>query len=134
MEGANIGPRVTQFTLKPPAGTKLNKISALDRELALNLAAQSIRVEAPIPGKRAVGIEVPNVKSATVRLSGVLEDKSWANAGEQLSFVVGRDIAGQPVTGVLSKMPHLLIAGQTGSGKSVMINTLLTSLLYRNSP
>ncbi len=134
MEGANVGPRVTQFTLKPPAGTKLSKISALDKELSLNLAAQSIRIEAPIPGKRAVGIEVPNIKAATVRLAGVIEDKRWVNDTEHLSFVVGRDIAGQPVLASLDKMPHLLIAGQTGSGKSVMINTLLTSLLYKNSP
>lgn len=134
MEGANIGPRVTQFTLKPPAGTKLSKIAALDKELSLNLAAQSIRVEAPIPGKRAVGIEVPNVKAATVRLSGVLDDKAWKNISEPLSFVIGRDISGQPVIAALNKMPHLLVAGQTGSGKSVMINTLLTSLLYQNSP
>lgn len=134
MEGANIGPRVTQFTLKPPAGIKLSKISALDRELALNLAAQSIRIEAPIPGKRAVGIEVPNVKSATVRIAGVLDDKSWSSSVDPLSFVIGRDIAGQPVVSALNRMPHLLIAGQTGSGKSVMINTLLTSLLYKNSP
>ena len=134
MEGANIGPRVTQYTLKPPAGTKLSKISALDKELALNLAAQSIRVEAPIPGKRAVGIEVPNVKSATVRVAGVLDDKEWNKQKEPLSFVIGRDIGGVPVVSALNKMPHLLIAGQTGSGKSVMINTLLTSLLYKNSP
>ncbi len=134
MEGANIGPRVTQFTLKPPSGTKLSKISALDRELSLNLAAQSIRIEAPIPGKRAVGIEVPNLKAATVRIAGVLDDKMWKSNTDQLSFVIGRDIAGQPVLAALNKMPHLLIAGQTGSGKSVMINTLLTSLLYKNSP
>jgi DNA segregation ATPase FtsK/SpoIIIE, S-DNA-T family len=134
MEGANVGPRVTQFTLRPPSGTKLNKIAALDRELSLSLAAQSIRIEAPIPGKRAVGIEVPNVKSATVRIAGVLEDKLWKLSSEQLSFVVGRDISGQAVVATLNKMPHLLIAGQTGSGKSVMINTLLTSLLYKNSP
>ncbi len=134
MDGANIGPRVTQFTLKPPSGTRLSKISALDRELALSLAAQSIRVEAPIPGTRLVGIEVPNVKPAMVRVAGVLDDKKWTSAKEQLSFVVGRDIAGKPVVGELNKMPHLLIAGQTGSGKSVMINSLLTSLLYKNSP
>ncbi len=134
MEGANIGPRVTQFTLKPPSGIKLSKISALDKELSLSLAAQSIRIEAPIPGKRAVGIEVPNVKAAMVRVAGVLDSKEWRNTGDPLGFVIGRDIAGQPVVGALNKMPHLLIAGQTGSGKSVMINTLLTSLLYRNSP
>lgn len=134
MEGANIGPRVTQYTLKPPSGIKLSKIVALDKELALNLAAQSIRIEAPIPGKRAVGVEVPNVKSATVRLSGVLDDKTWSDINVPLSFVVGRDIAGQPIVASLDKMPHLLIAGQTGSGKSVMINTILTSLLFKNSP
>jgi len=134
MEGANIGPRVTQFTLKPPSGTKLSKISALDKELSLNLAAQSIRIEAPIPGKRAVGIEVPNLKAAMVRMAGVLNSKEWKMGKEPLDFVVGRDIAGHPVIGSLNKMPHLLIAGQTGSGKSVMINTLLTSMLYRNSP
>ena len=134
MEGANIGPRVTQFTLKPPSGTKLSKIAALDKELSLNLAAESIRIEAPIPGKRAVGVEVPNVKAATVRVAAVLESKEWKTSNEPLDFVIGRDIAGKPVVGTLNKMPHLLIAGQTGSGKSVMINTLLTSLLYRNSP
>jgi S-DNA-T family DNA segregation ATPase FtsK/SpoIIIE len=134
MEGANIGPRVTQFTLKPPSGIKLSKISALDKELSLSLAAQSIRVEAPIPGKRLVGIEVPNIKPAMVRIAGVLDDKMWGNANDPLSFVIGRDIAGKSVVGSLSKMPHMLIAGQTGSGKSVMINTVLTSLLYKNSP
>jgi DNA segregation ATPase FtsK/SpoIIIE, S-DNA-T family len=134
MEGANVGPRVAQFTLKPPSGIKLSKISALDRELSLNLAAQSIRIEAPIPGKRAVGVEVPNVKAATVRIAGILDDKQWKNSTDALSFVIGRDISGQPVIAALNKMPHLLIAGQTGSGKSVMINTLLTSLLYKNTP
>ncbi len=134
MEGANIGPRVTQFTLKPPSGTKLSKISALDKELSLGLAAQSIRIEAPIPGKRLVGVEVPNIKAATVRMAGVLDTKEWKSMQDPLSFAIGRDIGGKPVVGALNKMPHLLIAGQTGSGKSVMINTLLTSMLYRNSP
>jgi DNA segregation ATPase FtsK/SpoIIIE, S-DNA-T family len=134
MEGANVGPRVAQFTLKPPSGIKLSKIAALDKELSLNLAAQSIRIEAPIPGKRAVGVEVPNVKAATVRVGGVLDDKEWTKQIEPLGFVIGRDIGGSPVVAALNKMPHLLIAGQTGSGKSVMINTVLTSLLFRNSP
>ncbi len=134
MDGANIGPRVTQFTLKPPSGTKLSKISALDKELSLSLAAQSIRIEAPIPGTRLVGVEVPNVKAAMVRMAGVIDSKEWNTHKEPLGFVIGRDIAGKPMVGSLNKMPHLLIAGQTGSGKSVMINTLLTSLLYRNSP
>lgn len=134
MEGANIGPKVTQYTLKPPAGVKLTRITALETNIALNLAAQAIRIEAPIPGQRAVGIEVPNRKAADVRLHGILNAKQWKNVTTPLSFAVGKDIAGDAVVGELSKMPHLLIAGQTGSGKSVMINTLLTSLLYRNSP
>lgn len=134
MEGANIGPKVTQYTLKPPAGVKLTRISALETNIALNLAAQSLRIEAPIPGQRAVGIEVPNRKAADVRLRGILESKEWNTAHEPLGFAIGRDISGDAVVGKLNKMPHLLIAGQTGSGKSVMINTLLTSLLYRNSP
>ena len=134
MEGANIGPRVTQFTMKPPAGAKLTKITALADNLALDLAATSIRIEAPIPGKRAVGIEVPNVKSATVRLSSILMSHEWQESSGQLSFAIGKDISGTPIMADLARMPHILVAGQTGSGKSVMINTILTSLLYRNSP
>lgn len=134
MEGANIGPKVTQYTLKPPSGVKLTRITALETNIALNLAAQSLRIEAPIPGQRAVGIEVPNRKAADVRLHGILTAKQWKHSQEPLGFAIGRDIAGEAVVGELNKMPHLLIAGQTGSGKSVMVNTLLTSLLYRNSP
>lgn len=134
MEGANVGPKVTQYTLRPPSGVKLTRIANLESNIALNLAASSLRIEAPIPGKKAVGIEVPNVRAADVRLHGVLESKQWKGATEPLSFAIGKDISGQAVVGELNKMPHLLIAGQTGSGKSVMINTLLTSLLYRNSP
>ncbi len=134
MEGANVGPRVTQYTLKPPTGVKLTKITALDNNLALDLAAQSIRIEAPIPGKRAVGIEVPNVKAAMVRLSSILQSGEWTEQTSGLAFAIGKDIGGKSVVTDLAKMPHLLVAGQTGSGKSVMINTILTSLLYRNSP
>ena len=134
MEGANIGPRVTQYTLKPPSGVKLSRISALETNLALNLAASHLRIEAPIPGKRAVGVEVPNQRMADVRLRGILESKEWRTNREPLSFVVGKDISGDPIVGELNDMPHLLVAGQTKSGKSVMINTLLCSLLYRNSP
>jgi S-DNA-T family DNA segregation ATPase FtsK/SpoIIIE len=134
MEGANIGPRVTQYTLKPPTGVKLTKITALENNLALDLAAHSIRIEAPIPGKRAVGIEVPNVKAATVRMSSILQSSAWQQAKSPLSLAVGKDISGTSVVTDLDRMPHLLVAGQTGSGKSVMINTILTSLLYRNSP
>lgn len=134
MEGANIGPKVTQYTLKPPAGVKLTRITALETNIALNLAAQAIRIEAPIPGQRAVGIEVPNKRAADVRLFGVLDSRNWKGNDSPLGFAIGKDIGGEAVVGELNKMPHLLIAGQTGSGKSVMINTLLTSLLYRNSP
>lgn len=134
MEGANIGPRVTQYTLKPPTGVKLTKITALENNLALDLAATSIRMEAPIPGKRAVGIEVPNVKPAIVRLSSIFQSREWAESDSLLTFAIGKDIVGKPVIADLAKMPHLLVAGQTGSGKSVMINDILASLLYRNSP
>ncbi|MBB1567665.1 DNA translocase FtsK, partial [Candidatus Saccharibacteria bacterium] len=123
-----------QYTLKPPVGVKLNRITALETNIALNLAASSLRIEAPIPGKKAVGIEVPNRKAADVRLRGVLDSPEWQHAKEPLAFAIGKDISGRPFVGELNKMPHLLVAGQTGSGKSVMINTLLTSLLYRNSP
>ena len=134
MGDINVGPKVTQYTLRPPSGVKLTRITALETNIALNLAAQSLRIEAPIPGQKAVGIEVPNRKAADVRLYGTLNSKQWRSAREQLSFAIGKDISGQVVVGELGKMPHLLIAGQTGSGKSVMINTLLSSLLYRNSP
>lgn len=134
MEGANIGPRVTQYTLKPPAGVKLSKITALDSNIALDLGANAIRMEAPIPGKKAVGVEVPNVKSATVRVSSILSAPEWTNLSSALGVAIGKDIAGTPIVGALDKMPHMLVAGQTGSGKSVMINALLTSLLFRNSP
>lgn len=134
MEGANIGPKVTQYTLKPPSGVKLTRITQLETNIALNLAAQSLRIEAPIPGQKAVGIEVPNRKAADVRLHSILTSSQWKNDTEPLKFAIGKDISGQSTLGELNKMPHLLIAGQTGSGKSVMINTLLTSLLYHNSP
>ena len=134
MEGANIGPRVTQFILKPPSGVKLARITALETNIALNLAAQSLRMEAPIPGQKAVGIEVPNRKAADVRLYSILSSPQWGTNGEPLAFAIGKDISGGSIIGELNKMPHLLIAGQTGSGKSVMINTILTSLLYHNSP
>ncbi len=120
--------------MRPPSGVKLTRITALETNIALNLAAQSLRIEAPIPGQKVVGIEVPNRKAADVRLHAILTSRQWRESHEPLSFVIGKDIAGEGVIGELNKMPHLLIAGQTGSGKSVMINTLLTSLLYHNSP
>lgn len=134
VEGANVGPRVTQYTLKPPTGVKLSRLTALENNLALDLAADTIRMEAPIPGKRAVGIEVPNVKAATVSMHGILASPEWQQLKSPLGIVIGKDISGNPIVGDLDKMPHLLIAGQTGAGKSVMINAVLTSLLYKKSP
>ena len=134
MEGANVGPRVTQYTMKPPQGVNLGKILARDKELALNLAVDKIRIEAPIPGTRSVGVEIPNVKSADVRLRGILESEEWKTADGPLTFAVGKDISGKSVVADLADMRHLLIAGTTGSGKSVMTNTLISSLLYRNAP
>lgn len=135
MEGANVGPRITQYTMRPPSGVSLTKITSHDKELALNLAVDGqIRIEAPIPGTRLVGVEVPNARAASVGLRGILESKEWTNAKSPLSFVVGKDISGKGVVADLAKMPHLLVAGTTGSGKSVMSNALIMSLLYRNSP
>lgn len=134
VDGANIGPRVTQYTLTPPAGVKLDRLTALEKNLSLNLAAHSLRMEAPIPGTRSVGVEVPNRKSATVTLHSVISSPQWHEVRSPLAFAVGKDIAGTPVVADLDDMPHLLIAGQTKAGKSVMINALLASFLYRNSP
>ena len=134
MEGANVGPRVTQYTMRPPAGVNLSKILARDKELALNLAVDKIRIEAPIPGTRSVGVEIPNARSADVRMRSVLESPEWKKSSDPLTFAVGKDISGRAVVANLAKMPHLLIAGTTGSGKSVMTNTLISSLLYRNAP
>lgn len=134
MADVNIGPTVAQYSLKPPDGVKLNKITTLDRDLALALAAHPIRIEAPIPGKSLVGVEVPNKKAAMVRLKDILGSKDMDAYKGKLSFVLGRDVTGEIVVGDLAKMPHLLVAGATGSGKSVMINALIASLLYRNSP
>ncbi len=136
MAGANVGPRVTRFKLRPPTGSgiKLSRITALETNLALNLAASNLRIEAPIPGQSAVGIEVPNKTAADVRIRSILSSAPWRSSKETLAFAIGQDIGGAEVIGELNRMPHLLIAGQTGSGKSVMINTLLISLLYRNSP
>ncbi|MDR0957104.1 MAG: DNA translocase FtsK [Candidatus Nomurabacteria bacterium] len=134
MKSANVGPKVTQYTLKPPSGVKLSRITALDSSLALNLAAPTLRIEAPIPGEKLVGIEVPNAKAADVRLHSLLNSGDWKKNNEPLAFTIGKDISGRPIISELNKMPHVVIAGQTGSGKSVMINSLLCSLLYRNSP
>lgn len=134
MEGVNVGPRVAQYMMRPPSGVNLSRILARDKELALNLAVDKIRIEAPIPGTRSVGVELPNVQPADVRLRAVIESDEWKKTKDPLTFAVGKDISGKPVVANLAKMPHLLIAGTTGSGKSVMTNTLISSLLYRNAP
>jgi len=134
MKDVNIGPTVTQYTFKPDAGVKLSKITSLQNDLALALAAHPVRVEAPIPGKALVGIEIPNKKPASVRLKDILESDVWQNNPSRIPIPLGRDITGAPIIDDLTKMPHLLIAGSTGSGKSVFINSTLISLLTRFTP
>jgi S-DNA-T family DNA segregation ATPase FtsK/SpoIIIE len=134
MGEVNVGPTVTQYTLRPTTGVKLSQIAALQNDLALALSAQSIRMELPIPGKPLVGIEVPNRATAIVRLREVLQSPDYTSHKSKLVLAVGRDVAGKPVVVDLAKMPHLLIAGATGTGKSVSINSLFISLLYRNTP
>ena len=129
-----VGPTVTQYTLRPAEGVKLAQIVSLANDLALSLAAHPIRIEAPIPGKSLVGIEVPNQQVAIVPLREVLGSDEFKRRASNLSIAVGKDVAGKPWIADLAKMPHLLIAGATGSGKSVMINSLLVSLLYQNQP
>jgi S-DNA-T family DNA segregation ATPase FtsK/SpoIIIE len=134
MGDVNVGPTVTQYTLKPDEGVKLNKITNLDRDLALALAAHPVRLEAPIPGKSLVGVEVPNKSSAIVRLRSIMETDTFEKRRSTLAVVLGLDVSGHPQIADITKMPHLLIAGATGSGKSVCINALLMSLLYQNTP
>ncbi|MDR3125766.1 MAG: DNA translocase FtsK [Candidatus Nomurabacteria bacterium] len=131
---ANVGPRITQYTFLVKSGTKLRKIVSLDDELKSALRAEKIRIEAPIPGRQEVGIEVPNVRTADVRLYGMFNEPKWQKNDGELMFAVGRDTSNNPVFADLAEMPHLLIAGQTKSGKSVMVNALLTSLLYSKKP
>ena len=130
----NKGPAVTRYELSPSQGVKVSKIVNLADDIALNLAATGIRIEAPIPGKAAVGIEVPNQETQSVYLRSVIENENFVKFPSKLAFALGEDIAGKAVVTDIGKMPHLLIAGATGSGKSVCINTLITSLLYKSSP
>ncbi len=130
----HAGPTVTRFEVQPETGVKVSKIINLSDDIALNLAAPDIRIEAPIPGKAALGIEVPNKVISLIYLREVLEDPSFRNHGSPLSIAVGKDITGIPVVTSLEKMPHLLIAGATGSGKSVCLNTLITSILFKAMP
>ena len=130
----SCGPTVTRYELQPEMGVKVSKIVGLADDIKLNLATPDIRIEAPIPGKAAVGIEVPNKENSTVMLRDLLQSEEFQHAGSRLSFAVGKDIAGKTVVTDIAKMPHLLIAGATGSGKSVCINTLIVSILYKAKP
>lgn len=130
----SCGPTVTRYELQPEMGVKVSRIVGLADDIKLNLATPDIRIEAPIPGKAAVGIEVPNKETTPVMLRELLQSEEFRNAKSKLAFAVGKDIAGKPVVADIAKMPHLLIAGSTGSGKSVCINTLIVSILYKASP
>lgn len=134
MDEVTIGPTVTRYALKPAQGVKLSRIVGLQNDLALALAAHPIRIEAPIPGKSLVGIEIPNKTKATVGLATLLGDATFTQNPKPLLVALGRNIAGKPVVESIAKMPHLLIAGTTGSGKSVTIHAIITSLLYRHGP
>lgn len=130
----SCGPAVTRYELQPEQGVKVSKITSLADDIKLNLAAADVRIEAPIPGKAAVGIEVPNKENSTVLLRELLESSEFTGHGSNVAFAVGKDIGGQTVVTDIAKMPHLLIAGATGSGKSVCINTLIMSILYKADP
>ena len=134
MGEVNVGPTVTQYTFKPAEGVKLSSVTALQNDLALALAAHPLRIEAPIPGRSLVGIEVPNKSISLVRLGSLLKESDFQKTASSLSFALGRNVKGEALLADLSKMPHLLIAGSTGSGKSVCIHSILSSFLFKNSP
>ncbi len=134
MDEITVGPTVTRYALKPAEGVKLSRIVGLQSDLALSLAAHPIRIEAPIPGKSLVGIEIPNKSKSIVGLATLLADEKFQNSPKPLTIALGRGISGKAVFGNLAKMPHALVAGTTGSGKSVTIHSIITSLLYRNGP
>ena len=132
--GRTTGPVVTQYEVIPAPGVKVNKITNLDADLALAMKAKSIRIVAPIPGKGAVGVEIPNPEPEVVRLREILDSKAFQNSSAELPLALGKDLNGNPYVADLRKMPHILIAGATGSGKSICINTIITSLVYRHTP
>lgn len=134
MGEVNVGPTVTQYTLKPAMGVKLASITALNNDLSLALAAHPLRIEAPIPGRSLVGIEIPNKASSQVRLGSLLENPLFKENSGKLVLALGRDVKGSPIYADLSKMPHMLVAGATGAGKTIALNALILSLLYRNPP
>jgi S-DNA-T family DNA segregation ATPase FtsK/SpoIIIE len=130
----HVGPVITRYEVVPAAGVRVERISSLDKNIALGMRAQSVRILAPIPGKAAVGVEVPNQHPTPVGIREVLESEDWVGARAELPIVLGKDVSGQPLVSDLAKMPHLLIAGATGSGKSVCVNAIVTSILYSKSP
>jgi len=130
----HIGPVITRYEVFPAPGVRVEKIASLDKNIALGLRAQSVRILAPVPGKGCVGVEVPNKKPSPVGIREILESEDWARANAEIPLALGRDVGGKPVIADLSRMPHLLIAGATGSGKTVCINSIITSLLYFSSP
>ena len=134
MDEVTVGPTVTRYALKPAQGVKLSRIVGLQNDLALALAAHPIRIEAPIPGKSLVGIEIPNKVKSIVGLATLLADDKFQNSPKPLTVALGRGLSGKAIFGNLAKMPHMLVAGATGSGKSVTIHSIITSLLYRNGP
>ncbi len=134
VENVSVGPAITRYEIKPAEGVRVSKIANLADDIALNLAAESIRIEAPIPGKQAVGIEIPNKENEIVHLRDIIETEKFIEHKSKLAFALGKDVAGEEVVTDIAKMPHVLIAGSTGSGKSVCINTLITSIIYKAKP
>ncbi len=134
VESVSVGPAITRYELKPAEGVRVSKIANLSDDIALNLAAESIRIEAPIPGKQAVGIEIPNKENEVVHLRDIIETDTFIDYKSKLAFALGKDVAGNEVVTDIAKMPHVLIAGSTGSGKSVCINTLISSIIYKAKP
>ena len=134
VENVSVGPAITRYELKPAEGVRVSKIANLADDIALNLAAESIRIEAPIPGKQAVGIEIPNKENEVVHLRDIIESNKFCDSQSKLAFALGKDVAGEEIVTDIAKMPHVLIAGSTGSGKSVCINTLITSIIYKAKP
>ena len=134
VENVTVGPAITRYELKPAEGVRVSKIANLADDIALNLAAETIRIEAPIPGKQAVGIEVPNHEKEMVHLREVLESDEFEDSKSKMSVALGKDVAGKVIIADMAKMPHTLIAGSTGSGKSVCINTIITSIIYKAKP
>ena len=130
----SVGPSITRYELQPSPGVKVSRILALSDDIALSMAATSVRIEAPIPGKSAIGLELPNRETVPVSLREIIESSLFKNSASNITVALGKDIAGNPVVVDLAAMPHLLIAGATGSGKSVCINSIITSLLYKASP